>query len=76
MRQQKGMCFKEFQQRRFALGTHPDLQFEGFLQRTYHGLGKKHLQSYFDEFCFRFNRRFCPTSFFPGLSAPWLLPIS
>lgn len=23
-----------------------------------HGLGKKHLQSYFDEFCFRFNRRF------------------
>lgn len=45
MRQQKGMRSKEFRQRRFALGTHPDLQFEGFLQRTYHGLGKKHLQS-------------------------------
>jgi hypothetical protein len=24
---------------------------------TYHGLGKKHLQLYFDEFCYRFNRR-------------------
>ena len=24
---------------------------------TYHGLDKKHLQSYFDEFCWRFNRR-------------------
>ena len=67
MRQQKGMCFKEFQQRRFALGTHPDLQFEGLPQRTYHGLGKKHLQSYFDEFCFRFNRRFWPHQLFPRL---------
>jgi len=24
---------------------------------TYHGLDKKHMQSYLDEFCFRFNRR-------------------
>lgn len=24
---------------------------------TYHGLDKKHLQRYFDEFCYRFNRR-------------------
>jgi transposase-like protein len=24
---------------------------------TFHGLGPKHLQSYLDEFCFRFNRR-------------------
>jgi transposase-like protein len=24
---------------------------------TYHGLGKKHIQNYFDEFCWRFNRR-------------------
>ncbi len=24
---------------------------------TYHGLNSKHLQAYFDEFCYRFNRR-------------------
>ena len=28
-----------------------------FIAGTYHGLGKKHLQRYFDEFCYRFNRR-------------------
>jgi transposase-like protein len=28
-----------------------------FILGTYHGLGKKHLQRYFDEFCYRFNRR-------------------
>ena len=28
-----------------------------FILGTYHGLGKKHLQAYLDEFCFRFNRR-------------------
>ena len=33
---------------------------KAFLQGTYHGLGKKHLQSYFDEFSFRFNRRSWP----------------
>ena len=38
-----------------------------FLQGTYHGLGKKHLQGYFDEFCFRFNRRFWPNLLFPRL---------
>lgn len=30
---------------------------KAFVQGTYHGLGKKHLQSYLDEFCYRFNRR-------------------
>jgi transposase-like protein len=30
---------------------------KSFIQGTYHGLDKKHLQSYFDEFCYRFNRR-------------------
>ena len=25
---------------------------------TFHGLGKKHMQSYLDEFCYRFNRRY------------------
>ena len=30
---------------------------KAFISGTYHGLGKKHLQRYFDEFCYRFNRR-------------------
>ena len=40
---------------------------QAFLQGTYHGPGKKYLQSYFDEFCFRFNRRFWPRQLFPRL---------
>jgi len=31
---------------------------KAFIQGTYHGLGRKHLQLFLDEFCFRFNRRF------------------
>jgi len=30
---------------------------KAFIGGTYHGLDKKHLQRYFDEFCYRFNRR-------------------
>jgi hypothetical protein len=30
---------------------------KAFISGTYHGLGRKHLQRYFDEFCYRFNRR-------------------
>ena len=30
---------------------------KAFIQGTYHGLEIKHLQRYFDEFCYRFNRR-------------------
>jgi transposase-like protein len=30
---------------------------KAFLLGTFHGIGKKHLQSYLDEFCYRFNRR-------------------
>lgn len=30
---------------------------KAFINGTYHGLGAKHLQSYLDEFCYRFNRR-------------------
>ena len=30
---------------------------KAFISGTYHGLGKKHLQRYFNEFCYRFNRR-------------------
>ena len=40
---------------------------KSFLLGTYHGLSKKHLQSYFDEFAFRFNRRFWPEQLFPRL---------
>ena len=31
-----------------------------YILGTYHGLGSTYIQSYFDEFCFRFNRRFNP----------------
>lgn len=30
---------------------------KAFIGGTYHGLGSKHLQSYLDEYCYRFNRR-------------------
>lgn len=40
-----------------------------FLLGTYHGLGCKHLQSYFDEFSFHFNRRFWPNQLFLRLVA-------
>ena len=40
---------------------------KAFLLGTYHGLSKKHLQSYFDEFAFRFNRCFWPQQLFPRL---------
>ena len=30
---------------------------KAFIAGTYHGLDKKHLQRYFDEFAYRFNRR-------------------
>jgi transposase-like protein len=30
---------------------------KAFIPGTYHGLGKKHLRAYLNEFCFRFNRR-------------------
>lgn len=34
---------------------------------TFHGLGKKHLQPYLDEFCYRFNRRYFQNDLFPRL---------
>ena len=30
---------------------------KAFVSGTFHGLGKKHMQSYLDEYCYRFNRR-------------------
>lgn len=40
---------------------------KAYIQGTYHGLGSKYLQSYFDEFCFRFNRRKNPNEIFDRL---------
>jgi transposase-like protein len=37
---------------------------KAFIQGTYHGLGQKYLQSYLDEFCYRFNRRFFPNELY------------
>lgn len=52
----------------------PNVKF--YLLGIYHGLGKKHLQCYFDEFAFRFNRCFWLQPLFYALSALWLLPTS
>ena len=41
--------------------------FKAFVAGTYHGLDKKHLQRYFDEFCWRFNRRRFSNQFFNRL---------
>ena len=41
---------------------------KAFVQGTFHGLGKKHLQSYLDEFCYRFNRRFVHGEIFGRLA--------
>ena len=41
---------------------------KAFVLGTFHGLGKKHLQSYLDEFCYRFNRRFVHGEIFSRLA--------
>ena len=38
-----------------------------FCLGTYHRFGRKHLQSYLDEFCYRFNRRFWEDQLFDRL---------
>ena len=40
---------------------------KSFIDGTYHGLDKKHLQRYLDEFCYRFNRRWFDNGLFPRL---------
>jgi len=40
---------------------------KAFIQGTYHGLSSVYLQSYFEEFCFRFNRRGNPNEIFDHL---------
>lgn len=37
---------------------------KAFIIGTFHGLDKKHLQRYLDEFCYRFNRRFFESELF------------
>jgi transposase-like protein len=37
---------------------------KSFVNGTYHGLKKKHLQLYLNEFCYRFNRRYFKDSIF------------
>ena len=37
---------------------------KSFLNGTYHGVAKVHLQTFLDEFCYRFNRRFWPNQLF------------
>ena len=40
---------------------------KSFIEGTLHGLDKKHLQAYLDEFCYRFNRRFWENQLFDRL---------
>jgi transposase-like protein len=38
-----------------------------FILGTYHGINRKHLQRYLDEFCYRFNRRFKESQLYESL---------
>jgi transposase-like protein len=40
---------------------------KAFILGTFHGLDKKHLQAYLDEFCYRFNRRWFENQLFDRL---------
>ncbi|MCX6354559.1 MAG: IS1595 family transposase [Candidatus Aureabacteria bacterium] len=40
---------------------------KAFVTGTFHGLDKKHLQRYLDEFCYRFNRRYHEKELFDRL---------
>jgi transposase-like protein len=40
---------------------------KAFVEGTFHGLDRKHLDRYLAEFCFRFNRRFWPDQIFNRL---------
>ena len=42
---------------------------KAFCLGTYHRFGRKHLQAYLDEFCYRFNRRFWEDQLFDRLLA-------
>lgn len=40
---------------------------KAFILGTFHGIDKKHLQRYLDEFCYRFNRRWAESQLFDRL---------
>ena len=40
---------------------------DAWLLGTHHGVSRKHLQAYLNEFCFRFNRRFWPGAAFSAV---------
>lgn len=40
---------------------------KAFIAGTFHGLESKHIQKYFDEFCYRFNRRYREAELFERL---------
>jgi len=40
---------------------------KAFILGTFHGIGRKHLQTYLDEFCYRFNRRWWESQLFDRL---------
>jgi len=46
---------------------------KSFVEGTFHGLDKKHMDLYLAEFCFRFNRRFWPEQLFNRLLSVCLL---
>jgi transposase-like protein len=46
---------------------------KAFIEGTFHGLDKKHMDLYLAEFCFRFNRRFWPDQLFNRLVSACLL---
>jgi transposase-like protein len=41
---------------------------KAFLLGTFHKIGRKHLQAYLDEFCYRFNRRYWESQLFDRLT--------
>ena len=41
---------------------------KAFILGTFHGIGRKHLQTYLDEFCYRFNRRWWERQLFDRLA--------
>jgi transposase-like protein len=45
---------------------------KAFILGTYHGLGRKHLQSYLNKYCFRFNRRHTAAQVFDRLPLAYL----
>jgi hypothetical protein len=41
---------------------------KAFVEGTYHGMERKHIQLYLDEFCYRFNRRYFHENLFERLA--------